>query len=289
MASGVRKLSNLILYSSLWIALCAAAQVQLTYDLVFIDAGLDGYTLFVLSSTLVLYSVHRLVGMRRVQAFAHLGRFAVIRQYRSHILFYGVCAAIAAVALAFQLPLRTWIFLCLPVAISAAYVLPVKPGGLRLRDIPLIKIFLIAASWSLITTTVPLLHQHYTGNHLAMIFAERFLFVVAITIPFDIRDYPVDQQSRLTTLPHVMGIRASKLLALILLGLSFVSVLILCRTGAYDVRYLLPAGAVYMLTAALIAGARPEMDDHYYSGLLDGVLFLLPFLLWVWTDLLGDQ
>ena len=153
----LRKFSDLILYSSLWIAFCAAAQVQLTYELIGSAQGIDAYTLFVLASTLALYCVHRLIGIPRVQAFEHEGRFAIIRKYKNHIITYCILGLIASFVFALKLSYSTWLLLALPVLVSAAYVVPLGNKGKRLRDFPFIKIFIIAISWSLLTTTVPLL------------------------------------------------------------------------------------------------------------------------------------
>ncbi|MDX1407393.1 MAG: hypothetical protein R3330_04650 [Saprospiraceae bacterium] len=281
MASGIRKLANLILYSSLWISVCAAAQVQLTYDVTDIFSSVDAYTAFVLCATLVLYSIHRVIGIRRASAFAHLGRFAVIKQHKWHIVFYGCGGALASGYFALHLPVRTLLLLSLPIAISGAYVLPLRRGMRRLRDLPLIKIFLIGASWSLITTTVPLLHQGYDGAYLAVIFAERFLFVVGITVPFDIRDMQVDEQSNLRTLPHALGITRSKWLASGCVAMSLAVIGYLGSSGAYDQDFLLPAVIVYALAVVLIWISRPGMDDYFFSGLIDGLLLLLPFLYWI--------
>ena len=48
-------------------------------------------------------------------------------------------------------------------------------------------------------------------------FFERFLFIMAITIPFDIRDLKIDNQVGLKTIPSILGIKKSKMIAYFLL------------------------------------------------------------------------
>lgn len=245
------------------------------------DQGLDVYTGFVFASTIGLYGLHRLVGINIVRAFEHEGRFAVIKQYKSHILIYSAFGFIAAAILFVMLPVKTWLYLAIPLAISAAYVIPTnKSAKRRLRDIPLIKVFLLAASWSLLTTTVPLLNIGYTDIAiLSLIFIERFLFIVAITIPFDIRDMDVDSGTGLRTLPHVLGVTRSKLLAIVLLLCSAAVAAFMIAQDVYHVEILWPYIAFIAITASLIWGAHQKRGDYYFSGLLDGTMILLYLIL----------
>ncbi len=276
----LRKFIHLILYSSLWIAICAAAQVQLTFELIGSPQGPGNYTLFVFASTIGLYGLHRLVGINIVRAFEHEGRFAIIKKYRSHIIVYSVLGFIAAGVFFILLPSSTWLYLILPVAISAAYVIPTTKSGKRLRDLPLVKIFLLASSWSLLTTTVPLLNIGYSETiPITLIFIERFLFIIAITIPFDIRDMDVDTETGLQTLPHILGITRSKILAISLLGLSAVVAYVLLAQGVYAQGILWSYAIFLTITALLIWRSHAGHSDYFYSGLLDGTMLLLYLLL----------
>ena len=46
-----------------------------------------------------------------------------------------------------------------------------------------------------------------------IIFSAHFLFITAITLPFDIRDCRADRASDLIAFPHLIGIRKTKVLA----------------------------------------------------------------------------
>lgn len=280
----IRKLSNLILYSSLWIALCAGAQVQYTYDVTGHVRGLDAFTGFVITATIALYSVHRIVGIRKVSRLSEQGRFAIILRYKSHIVLYGIAGACLALYFATRLPVVTLGFLLIPTVFSGAYVLPVNRNWMRIRDYPYVKIFVLSACWALITGVAPLIHtRHPFDLDMGLVFAERFLFVMAISLPFDIRDIYVDEVSDLRTIPQRLGVGVSKWLAAGSLALSALCVWFLISRGFYA-ESLPPAYGIFIvITTALIAGSKPGLDDHYYSGLLDGTMFLLPFLFWIIT------
>ena len=83
------------------------------------------------------------------------------------------------------------------------------------RDVPLLKIFIIAFSWTYLTIIIPVIvHNISFDSNLILNIIVRFLFVLAITIPFDIRDLKFD---KVITLPKYLGVKKSKILAYIIL------------------------------------------------------------------------
>ena len=275
----LHKLVDLILYSSVWIAICAAAQVQLTYLLFDIDAGWDSYTWFIFSATLALYCLHRIIGLSRLKHNNLEGRFAVIMQYRNHILVYAILGLIASGVCLLYLSYDTWYMLVVPVAISIGYVIPIGQGRKRLRDIHYLKLFLIAIAWSLLTVVVPVLsHGEADTSVLALAFAERLFFLIAITLPFDIRDIRIDPGTGLRTIPGTIGIRPSRIMAILAQCVSMAIVLYLIQNNGYPAVYTIPFMIFALVTMALIWKAKEDRHDYYYSGALDGTM-LLPYIL----------
>ena len=283
----LNKLVNLIVYSSLWISVCAASMVLFTYDLLEAEVVFDDYMWFIFCATLLLYAVHRIIGMAKVSAFEEKGRFRVIRQYRSHIILYGVLAALGTLYFFWLLDLSVQLWLIVPVMLSMGYVLPVFGAGRRLRDFHMIKIFLIAAIWAVLTTSIPVEVITSIGAEVmdtwqsVLIFAERFLFILAITIPFDIRDIQVDRRTELRTLPAILGLERSRHIALLCLGISFLLNWWAFQSATYPGFQFLPHLAAYAITGALIVRSRPHEDDLYYSGMLDGTMVILVLSYWL--------
>jgi 4-hydroxybenzoate polyprenyltransferase len=207
----------------------------------------------------------------------------VIREYRSHIIIYGVIASAGALYFFLHLPLNIIWWLVLPAVISILYVVPLGKRK-RWRDYSLVKIFLISVVWSALTGLIPFVHTGYAEwTSGVLLFIERALFIFAITIPFDIRDIYVDDTSGLRTLPQVIGVRRSKLLAILILGISAMLTFVLIAMEVYDLRLVIPYLICWCITALLIWKSQIEMDDHYYSGLLDGTMFLVAFAYWLVT------
>ena len=226
----LRKFVDLILYSNVWIGLCAVAQIQQTYLLTDVHRGLDSYSGFLFTSTMALYCLHRVIGIDRITEFSVSGRFKIITRYKQHIIVYGILGLGGAVATFLFLSVKAWMLIAIPALLSIAYVTPTGKNGKRLRDRPVIKIFLITINWALLTAFVPVVL--YTSIELywaLLILIERMLFTFALTIPFDIRDITVDAPQNIRTIPHMLGIKGSKLAGTISICLSSVVAAPRCR------------------------------------------------------------
>ncbi|MCC6584897.1 MAG: UbiA family prenyltransferase, partial [Chitinophagales bacterium] len=105
-----------------------------------------------------------------------------------------------------------------------------KPFGIttRLRDFPFVKIFLIALVWSLTSVVLPALENNINlleRRDVLVVLAAQFVYILFITLPFDINDAQVDKASGIKTIPSVFGIRFSKITAL-LLGILYAFMLL---------------------------------------------------------------
>jgi len=93
------------------------------------------------------------------------------------------------------------------------YVIPLfKVGKIEIsfRNFPGLKIASIAIAWSGISVLFPLYEAEFEFTPAVYLeFFQRIFFLLAITIPFDIRDVTSDSKS-LKTLPQILGIKVSK-------------------------------------------------------------------------------
>jgi len=130
--------------------------------------------------------------------------------------------------LAFQLQLKAILSLLPFFAITMFYVIPIHKvfsSNNSLRTVAGIKIFLIAFCWAGVTVVFPILNYDIVlSTDVIIVFLQRFLFVLAITIPFDLRDLSHDDDG-LKTLPQLIGVARSKklgiLFLMLFLGLEF--------------------------------------------------------------------
>ena len=169
---------------------------------------------FVFFATLFVYNFIRLVNVHSIISSSESLRHQII--YRFRTFFWIVCIGSALIGFYFFVTISENIFL--PIIglgfVSIIYGLPIYKNGshlFRLRDVPGLKIFLIAFVWAYVTEGLPALINGEPLYFLALF--ERFLFIFAITIPFDIRDLNYDA-SHLATIPQYFGVNNAKWMAL---------------------------------------------------------------------------
>ena len=270
-----------LIYSNLYIALCAAILTLGTYG--FIKVSPDpNLILHVFGVTLMAYNMQRLV---RLQKFTN--RTDQIRWYlKNKWMLYT--------ALIIGMMVSSWTFLQLPLKLLLAFTplalisfsysipfLPSKDGPIAVRDIPGAKIFLIALVWTGVTWVLPIQEAgiSWTAMHY-LIALERFLFIVAITIPFDIRDLRYDSDS-MRTIPQLLGYSKAKDLAIFLLIIcGGIHAYVEFFLGSEKPIILKTIGTLFfILVAVLVSRMRADSSDTYFTGLLDGTMLILGLIL----------
>ena len=119
----------------------------------------------------------------------------------------------------FHLPFRVlWITSIFGV-FTLLYVVPIFKQK-NLRSLSGFKIFVVALVWAGVTVLAPLAMTEITlTSNIVLTFLQRFLFVIVLTLPFEIRDLQYDLVG-LQTFPQRLGIKRTKILGLTFLALS---------------------------------------------------------------------
>lgn len=172
--------------------------------------------------------------------------------------------AIACLCLLFHLSFEAMVTMGLLGVISVLYATPFLKNKDSLRDIPRIKIYLIAFTWA-VTALIPILNLNisipYT-DWLLMIL-EKMLYILAITIPFDIRDMHSDQKTK-KTIPQTIGEMPA-----IFLAIAFLLAHTLLAWQIYGDHIMLPLLIANILTGTAIYFSRSDRHELYFTGLMD--------------------
>jgi 4-hydroxybenzoate polyprenyltransferase len=140
-----------------------------------------------------------------------------------------------------------------------------------------LKLFIIGAVWAGSTVLLPILEIEGNGllnisnKETILLFFTRFLFIVAITIPFDIRDLFQDQSNALRTIPVIFGEKKSLFLCQLFLATSLI--LLFVYTEKLDTNFWAIALSIF-ISGWLILKSRWEKNEYYYFFLLDGTMIL---------------
>lgn len=267
----LKKGIDLLLYSNIYIGLCAVALTLETYLLLGIPPELNPVLIFVFCATVAIYALHRIIGISKVHEFIEDERYQVISTYKHHIQLYAGIAVVGGLITFFYLPVSVQLTLVLPGLVSLGYVLPVFKGRkYRLRDFNFIKIFLIAAVWGYVTVLLPMMeHQSFTNQRFWLLLIERMLFIFAITLPFDLRDLDVDQHNKVRTIPSTIGLQKTIYLAIVLLMAGWLICFLIL-----DGSQLIGVTAGYLITGLLIWFSKNWKHDYWFTGVLDGTMLI---------------
>lgn len=131
------------------------------------------------------------------------------------VLFSLVCLFLL-IYYASKLPFRTLGCLFLGLIILLGYIFPFFSKK-NLRSVSRLKIFLVAFCWALVVVVAPVYHYNMKLS-LQVVFEsiQIFILIVALIIPFDIRDLRSDSNF-LQTIPQLIGVKKSKQVAYVLL------------------------------------------------------------------------
>ncbi len=148
--------------------------------------------------------------------------------------------------------------------ISFAYAIPLNIKSLRY--LPKLKIFIIALVWA--GVTVSLTFEEFKPIYF-LYFIQRFMFIIALTIPFDIRDLHHDTDV-LKTLPQHYGIKKTKKIGFILLVFSLILEFILSPNTYFKNIFLL----IFIILTVFIQRASPNQSKYYSSFWVEGIPIL---------------
>ncbi len=270
----IRKLLKFFIYSNLLISCCAVAFLLTGKELLQVEVKEVKPLALIFSATFLIYNLNIfLVYQLRKKRVS--GRKMDWFFRNRHVIY--ILLLLNTGLLLWSFPYGSWqqslFFLHLGI-ISLLYNVPDRYANTAfrsIRSVPLIKVFLIAYVWAAIGAFYPALEYQQAFQEAIILFVLFFLFILAITLPFDIRDYYGDKKRSLLTVPGVIGIKNTRKVAVALLLLYAIGIGFIYQHWAASFFIALTGGA-------LIAFSSEKRPDWYYTGGVDSLL-LLQYLL----------
>lgn len=273
------KALDFLLFSNIFIALCAVAQAKVTYLL--LDAECDKDVLGILFfATLALYNFSTFMSKPAEPKKSPFRRVRWIHRNYQLMSALTLVSVLSLVVITLFLSSAAQILLLFLGVVAVCYNLPLFSIGEKrfgLRNVPGLKLFLIALIWSLSCVLLPIVELGVSQSAVVpasdtiLLIAKRFLFIAAITVPFDIRDLFQDRNCDLKTIPVVYGERTSYMVCQLLL-IAYLSLLFLF-TKQLDANFFALTLTIF-LTAWLIFKSEWKKDEYYYFLYLDGTMIL---------------
>ncbi len=283
---------DFLLFSNVFISLGALTQGLVTYQLLgFAPSWV--VLAFLFFSTLLTYNFSILIQQPKNPETSEYRRVRwIFSNYRLNVAI-TIIATLALIPLFFMLSFKSQLLNVFLGLLSLGYAMPLfkaKNKRFGLRNMPALKLFLIAFVWALSSVMMPFFeiqqaHQFSLPFHdLLILNFKRFLFLVAITIPFDIRDMFQDKMVELKTIPTIFGEKKAYLFCQLML-LTYIVLLFLFRDKGFNADFFgLTLTAI--LTGWLIFKSNWKKNEYYYFFYLDGTLILqyvmMLFFSFVW-------
>lgn len=271
----LKQLLNFYINSSIHVALSVFSLTWIT--LIENDLLYDENVLyFVFYATITGYNFVKYFGVAK---FHHrsLANWLKAIQIFSFFCFVLMCYY------AFQLEKNTLIFITILGIITFFYAIPFLPKRLfldkqhNLRSIGGLKIYLIALVWSGVTVFLPLINQqHNINTDVILTGLQRYIFVIILMFPFEIRDLRYDSL-KLSTIPQKIGVKATKIIGVLLLILFFFIDFFKDETSFLSMFILL---AITIITGLFLIFSKVEQRSYYSSFWVEGIpVFWLLLLL----------
>lgn len=225
---------RVLIFSNVMIALAAASQSLLTYQV--LGLSVNWYVVILeFCSTLLLYNFSLYLSMPGEQSDSPFIRTKWFQKNKGAIAVFSFFALLVLLYCLYSLHIYTYFLLGAVGLLSLGYALPIlriKGKTVTFRQIAGLKVFLIAFVWALSSVGLPVTESIDTPSEVLPTplimywFCLEFLFVLAITLPFDIRDVKQDQYYHLKTIPTMLGVEKTKALCYFILLIHFLILLL---------------------------------------------------------------
>lgn len=257
------------LNSSIHVGLAVFAMAWVT--LLKFDLAFDRWVLgFIFFASITGYNFVKYFGIAK---FHHRS----LAQWLQMIQLFSLLCFILMCYFAYHLQEKTLLFVAAFAFITFLYAIPFLPKDIfidkqrNLRSIGGLKVHVIGLVWAGVTVLLPLLNQEYDFNVEVWITAfQRFLLVILLMLPFEIRDLQYDSL-RLSTIPQKIGIKNTKIIGVVLgMGFFLLEFLKFYRNpNEVWISFLIALAAILLLLFA-----RKSQHSYYSSFWVESVPML---------------
>ncbi|KAA1245588.1 hypothetical protein [Aquimarina sp. RZ0] len=195
----------------------------------------------------------------------------------------GICILLF-VYFGYQLSRDTLVYILPFVLLTLFYVIPIFPNKKNLRSVAGIKIFIIGLVWTGVTVLIPILYKEGIVSFNIIIEAiQRFLFVVVLMLPFEIRDLQYDEET-LETIPQKIGITKTKVFGSIIL---LVFLLLAVVKDSLSATEILSTVGVTLISLLFLWGTDKKQSEYFCSFWVESIPIMWLFILVSLQSLLG--
>ena len=261
--NGIKSLFHFLINTNIFVAFCVSS-LTLSSELLFHSSKYQ-ISLFVFFATILTYNFQRIVRIKK--EIKHERKEWTLNNLPL-VYFLIVMGTLGSLYHFFQFNTNTQILIFISGIISILY-------PLGLRKIPFCKIFIITLTWT-ISSMLLLISENNIAINSNIIFhlSSRFLFVFAITIPFDIRDIKYDN-IKLKTIPIIFGILKSKIISFISLFLVIIISIFQFWNNKLSIEFLIAIILSCAVSSIFISKSDEKKSGFFFSFWIESLSILL--------------
>ena len=262
----LKYLFDFYINSSIHVALAVISFTLLTYFQLDLDPNIQTL-LFVGLATISGYNFVKYFGLAK---FHHRS----LATWLKWIQVFSLLCTLSLVYFVFQFDSKTLIFLGFLGLVTFLYAIPFIPKryfldhNQNLRHISGLKIYVIGFVWTAVTIGLPLVEHGLNMTwDIGVLSIQRFLVVLVLMLPFEIRDLKYDS-IKLSTIPQSIGIRWTKALGCLLMLLVF---LLEYLKDMLLQNELLITLIIAVLTMVLLLVSNKEQSKYFSSFIVESI------------------
>ena len=215
-----KRLLHFVVYSNIFIAACALALTYETFRLLRLPSSLNWYLLLIFLSTVFIYSLHYFVKSFKEKNDSRLDWCRANKKLLRFIILLSFVLITAGIVYHYRAIFETngqfsyrnlsW-FIVIPL-LALGYSYPLNPWNKKsLRQIGWLKMASLSFIWSFTTVMLPVMMLHGKvsnasyGQQVAVLFINRFFFIAALSLLFNINDYQEDKEDDIKTIAVLLG------------------------------------------------------------------------------------
>lgn len=276
--SFLKRIFDFILFGNIYVALGTVCLIQSSIIQLQLTGNLFPYSALSFFATLFVYNFQRIFYKPPQPEYTSVRRIWISKN-QLLIKILAAVGFIGTIVTLFFTGYKILIYLFPPFALSVLYFAPF----ILLRKNPWLKLLTLAAVWTMVTAVIPLLLNltPIAVSSSLLHISTRFWFMVAICIPFDIRDLHIDQRDAVITIPLLTGENKARWIAFgcMLIYGFFIILEYILEMIHIKIFTALIFSALINTIIVLISDTR--RSEYFYVAGIDGTMLLQGILLMV--------
>ncbi|MEY4594697.1 MAG: hypothetical protein RIQ47_1107 [Bacteroidota bacterium] len=278
--SFLASLQRSILFSHLFLALCAVSLSISTSQFLQLSVSFSPSLGALASATVLYYNFHKFSYRLKSYRPDKIMRQLLASTVHPVDRYLFIIASLVFFAAFFYLDYNEMLVWLIIIFLALCYSLPLLHNGSayqRLREMSLLKLFVVAFVWTAATVWLPVMSNLslLSSYEVFTISFSRFTLVFALCIPFEIRD---EKKEYIRGMNSIMKLGRQRIVVLTAVALIISVVFILSLWSDGNNNIALVAFVIPQLVSMFwLLHAKPDFPAWYYKGCVDGTM-LLPLL-----------